>query len=100
MILSDFLLQQKNYDSNAHKIIPISFNMCQILDDNYYNKRYLVQSRSQAKSCGTKLPEVHGMGKNLDPNLKPEKQHAIPKHGKYGKATHRSRKSWINKKET
>ena len=27
---------------------------------------------------GIKLPEVHGMGKNLDPNIKPEKQHAYP----------------------
>ena len=44
-------------------------------------KKYLIQTRSQAKSNGTKLPEVHGVGKNLDPNLKPEKQHAIPKHG-------------------
>ena len=35
----------------------------------------------QAKSSGIKLQEVHGMGKNLDPNLKPEKQHAIPKQG-------------------
>ena len=26
---------------------------------------------------GTKLPAVHGMRKNLDPNIKPEKQHAI-----------------------
>ena len=26
----------------------------------------------------SKLPEVHGMGKNLDPNIKPEKQHANP----------------------
>ena len=55
--------------------------MCQILDNNYYNKKYLVQTRSQAKCSGTKLPEVHGVGKNLDPNLKPEKQHTIPKHG-------------------
>ena len=37
MILSDFLSRQKNDDSNPHEIIPISFNMCQILDDNYYN---------------------------------------------------------------
>ena len=37
--------------------------------------------RSQAKFSGIKLLEVHGMGKNLDPNLKPEKQHAIPKQG-------------------
>ena len=55
--------------------------MCQILDDIYYNEKYLVQTRSQAKSSGTILPEVHGMGKNLDPNLKPEKQHTIPKQG-------------------
>ena len=71
MILSDFLSQQKNDDSNPHEIIPISFNMCQILDDNYYSERYLIQTRSQAKSSHIKLLEVHGMGKNLNPNLKP-----------------------------
>ena len=60
-ILSDFLWQQKNDDSNPHEIIPISFNICQILDDNYYNEKYLIQTRSQAKSSGIKLPEVHGM---------------------------------------
>ena len=37
--------------------------------------------RSQARSSGIKLPEVHGVRKNLDPNVKPEKQHAIPKQG-------------------
>ena len=81
MILSDFLSRQKNDDSNPHEIIPISFNMCQILDDNYYSEKYLIQTRSQAKSSGIKLPEVHGVGKNLDPNLKPEKQHTTPKQG-------------------
>ena len=55
--------------------------MCQVLDDNYYNEKYLIQTRSQAKSSGINLLKVHGMGKNLDPNLKPEKQHAIPKQG-------------------
>ena len=80
MILSDFLSRQKNNDSNPHKITPISFNMCQILDYNYYNiKKYLIQTRSQARSSGVKLADIHGMGKNLDPNLKPEKQHAISK---------------------
>ena len=69
MILSDFLSGQKNDDSNPHEIIPISFNMCQIFDDNYYNGKYLIQTRSQSKSSGTKLPEVHGMAKNLNPNL-------------------------------
>ena len=45
------------------------FNMCQILDDNYYNENYLVQTRFHAKTSGIKLLEVHGMGKNLDPNM-------------------------------
>ena len=55
--------------------------MCHVLDDNYYNEKYFIQMRSQAKSSGIKLPEVHGVGKNLYPNLKPEKQHTIPKQG-------------------
>ena len=37
--------------------------MCQVLDDNYYNTKYLIQTRSQAKSSGIKLPEVHGVEK-------------------------------------
>ena len=73
MTLSDFLSRQKNDDSNPHEIIPISFNMCQVLDDDYYSDKYLIQTRSQAKSSGIKLPEVYSMEKNLDPNLKPEK---------------------------
>ena len=81
MILSDFSSQQNNNNSNPHKIIPIFFSKCQVLDDNYYNEKYLIHTRSQAKSNGIKLVEVHGMGKNLDPNLKPEKQHATPKQG-------------------
>ena len=42
----------------------------------------MTQTRSQARSSGIKLPEVHGVGKNLDPNIKPEKQHANPKQGR------------------
>ena len=45
--------------------------MCQALDGNYYSEKYLIQTRSQTKSSGTKHPEVHGVGKNLNPNLKP-----------------------------
>ena len=37
-----------------------------------------MQTRSQAKSSGIKLPEVHGVRKNSDPNIKPEKQYANP----------------------
>ena len=34
--------------------------------------------RSQTESSGIKLPEVHGVRKNLDPNILLEKQHANP----------------------
>ena len=79
MVLSDFLSRQNSNDSNLHEIIPLSFNMHRVLHDNYYNiENYLVQTRSQSRSSGIKLPEVHGVRKNLDPNIKPEKQHANP----------------------
>ena len=61
MILSDFLPWQNNDNSNPHEVIPISFNMYQILNQNYYIEKYLIQTRSQTKYSGTKLPEVHGM---------------------------------------
>ena len=41
-------------------------------------EKYLVQTWSQMKSRRIKLPEVHGMRKNLDPNIWPGKQHANP----------------------
>ena len=54
--------------------------MYQVLHEKYYNigntGNYLVQTRSQTKSSGIKLPGVHGMRKNLDPNILPEIQHA------------------------
>ena len=42
-------------------------------------EKYLIQTCSQAKTSSTKLPEVHGVRKKLNPNLRPEKQHAMPK---------------------
>ena len=36
--------------------------------------KYLVQTRSQAKSSGITLSEVHGVGKGLDPNILLENQ--------------------------
>ena len=47
---------------------------------------------------GTKLPEVHRVRKELNPNLRPEKQHAMPKKRHNRKATDRSVKSRIEKK--
>ena len=43
--------------------------------------KFLIQMHSQAKTSGTTLPEVHRIKKKLDPNLRPEKQHALPKKG-------------------
>ena len=37
MVLSDFLSQQNNDDINPNKIIPISFDMFKILEDNVNN---------------------------------------------------------------
>ena len=99
MILSDFLSRKKNDDSNPHEIIPISLNMCQILDENYYNeKKYLIQTRSQAKSSGIRLLEVHGMGKNSRSQPKTREATCHFQTRKHEKATHRSRKSWNKKK--
>ena len=43
--------------------------------------KYLIQMCCQAKSSGTKFLEVHGV-QELDPNLRPEKQHSMSKQGK------------------
>ena len=67
MILSVFSSRQKPDDSNPHEIIPISFNMQDVSQTKYYNisereqGKYLVQTRSQAKSSGITLPEVHSI---------------------------------------
>ena len=37
MILSDFLSRQKHENSNPNNIIPISFNIHNILHERYYN---------------------------------------------------------------
>ena len=48
MVLSDFLLRQTHDDSDAHDVIPISFNMHKALYENYYKiemkERYSVQT--------------------------------------------------------
>ena len=88
MILSDSLSKQKNDDSDPSEIIPISFNAYNILEENRNNdvckgndEKFLIQTCSQAKTSGTKLPEVHGARKELNPNLRQEKQHTMPKQG-------------------
>ena len=75
MILSDFLSRQIEDDSNPHEIIPISFNIWDILQDNYHQLTtdiYNVQTRAQAK-VKFNAPTM--------PNTPPEKeeQKATPK---------------------
>ena len=71
-----FLIETKHDSRNPHKIIPISFNLLNVLHNGYYNignlEKYLVQTQSQAKSSEIKLLEVHGVSKGLDPNIQPE----------------------------
>ena len=52
MVLSNFLSRQIEDDSDLHEIIPISFNIKEILKENYQNMvkdTYMVQTRSQTK---------------------------------------------------
>ena len=59
MLLSDFLSRQIEGDSNLHEIIPISFNIWDILQDNYHQlttDTYNVQTRAQTKCKPIPLP--------------------------------------------
>ena len=40
--------------------------------------KYLVQTRSQVRSSGIRLPEIHGANKGLDPHVQPGKQKSFP----------------------
>ena len=88
MVLSDFLSRQKTDDSNPHEIIPISFTLRSQVDNHFYEinneidqpktDKYLVQTRSQAKSSSIKVPGIHGTNKGLNPHVKLGKQKPLP----------------------
>ena len=40
--------------------------------------KYLIQTRSQAKSSGIKVPEIHGANKGINPHVKPGRQRPLP----------------------
>ena len=83
MILSDFLSRQIEDDSYPHEIIPISFNIREILQENYLNitkDTYMVQTRSQAKAQ-TNAPSI--------PSTKPSNAKGYPQDCQN---THQSRK--------
>ena len=88
MVLSDFLSRQQTDDSNPHELIPISFSLRDQVSDYFYHidnennlprkDKYLVQTRSQVRSSGIRLPEIHGVNKGINPHLKPERQRPLP----------------------
>ena len=88
MVFSDFLSRQKTDDSNPHELIPISFMLRNQVGNHFYRinsgtdhpktYKYLVQTKSQAKSSSIKIPEIHGTNKGLDPHVKPGKQRPLP----------------------
>ena len=88
MVLSDFLSRQKMDDSNPHEIIPISFSLKSLIENHFYQinneinqpktNKYLIQTRSQAKSSGIKVPEIHSANKGLNPHVKLGKQRPLP----------------------
>ena len=88
MVLSDFLSRQKVDDSNPHELIPRSFSLKDQVSDYFYHidnenslhrkDKYLVQTRSQVRSSGVRLPEIHDANKGLDPHVQLGKQKSIP----------------------
>ena len=88
MVLNDFLSRQKMDDSNSHELIPISFSLRDKVSDYFYRidnesnlprkDKYLVQTRSQVRSSGIRLPEVLGANKGLVPHAQPGKQKLFP----------------------
>ena len=83
-----------------YKILEDNRNFGKCNNNKTDNEKYLIQTCSQAKNSSTKLPEGHEVQKELDPNLRPEKQHTISKQGKLerlqvgqGRAGLRRRKS-------
>ena len=74
MVLSDFLSRQPGDKSDPHQIIPISFNLKEILKGNYQNTlrdTFMVQTHSQTKSKGVKAPTAQ---KASTPSNKGEKE--------------------------
>ena len=40
--------------------------------------KYLIQTRSQAKSSGIKVPEIHGVNKGINAHIMPGRQRPLP----------------------
>ena len=89
IVLSDFLSRQKMDSSNPHKIIPISFTLQSLVGNHFYQidsmnetsqpemNKYLIQTRSQTRSGGIEVLEIHGANKGLNPHIKPGRQRPL-----------------------
>ena len=88
MVLSHFLSRQRSDDGNPHELIPISFSLKDQVSDYFYRidnennlprkDKYLVQTRSQVRASGIRVPEIHGANRDLDPHVQPGKQKSFP----------------------
>ena len=75
-------------NSNSHELIPISFSPRDRVSDYFYHidkesklprkDKYLVQTRSQVRVSGIRVPEIDGANKGLDPHVQPGKQKSFP----------------------
>ena len=82
----DMVLSEMD-NSNPHEIIPISFTLKSLVGNQFYQinneinqpetSKYLIQTRSQAKSSGIKIPEIQGMNKGLNPHVKLGRQRPL-----------------------
>ena len=72
MVLSNFLSRQQTDDSSDY--------FYRIDNENSLPRKdkYLVQTRSQVRSSGIRLLEIHGVNKGINPHLKPERQRPLP----------------------
>ena len=76
MILCDFLSRVAADDSDPMDLIPISFNVYELLQDHYSKiEAFNVMTRKARAQAGlAPPPSVHGAVKGVNPNLKPETQ--------------------------
>ena len=102
MVLSDFLLQQNNNDSNPNEIIPISFDMYKIQEDNmknfnkcnnnFGNEKYLIQVLS-SQNKWYKTPRNSWSTERFRSKFKTRETAYLTQTRKIREATNASRKS-------
>ena len=77
MILCDFLSRINVDDTDPHDLIPIAFNVLEILARNDQFEEYCIMTRGQTAAAGIEVPKVHGADKPVDTNVKPERDRKL-----------------------